>query len=69
MRFQSGNKVFPRKPISQNVVHSLKVERLLDFGVGGKVEMDQDQEWNEGGKEKIYQACQRCSIICPGDWL
>jgi len=52
---QSSDKLFSREAISQNVVHSLEIERLLDFGVWGKVEMEQDQEWDEGRKEKIYE--------------
>lgn len=55
MCLQSGDKVFPRETISQNVVHGLEIERLLDFGVWGKVEMEQDQEWDEGRKENIYE--------------
>ena len=54
MSLQSGDKVFPRETISQNVVYGLKIERLLDFSVWGKVEMEEDQERDEGRKEEVY---------------
>ncbi len=49
-------------------MHSLKVERLLDFGVWGKVQMEQDQKWDDGRKEKIYQVRQRFQMSILATW-
>lgn len=43
----------PRYAVSQDVVSSLYVERLLDFSVGREKEVDEDDGWDEEGEECI----------------
>ena len=38
---------FVRKAVGQDVVDSLDMEGLLDFGVGSDEEVEEDQGWEE----------------------
>lgn len=35
----------PRNAIGQNIMDGLNVERFLDFGVGSKVKVEQNDTW------------------------
>jgi hypothetical protein len=44
------------QPVGQDVMYSLDMERLLDFGVRSDKEMDDDQGWKEKSENpKCYK--------------
>ena len=57
---EPGARLFPLdapwKTVSQDVMGGLDVEGLLDFGVGGEEEVDEDDEGEEEGQEGIWEA-------------
>jgi hypothetical protein len=46
------------KPMGQYIMRSLNIERLLDFGVRCKKQIEQDEEGNDGGQRRICAGCE-----------
>ena len=53
----------PWYTISQDVMSSLDIERLLDFGIRREKEVDEDDGWYEEGDEGIYSLDLVCNCI------